>query len=408
MSSFKVKFRPSTIAGKEGTVYYQVYHGGQIRFIKTIYRIFSTEWDSTNERFRVKASPRSAHIQRIRSAVRRDIKRLVAVVKEMEEAGQAYTVDDILEEYRKYIERHSLLGYCNMLAHKLIDSGRIRTSETYIVMMRSFVRFLNAAKARGSAVSAVNIMLDDVTHDLVEEYEVFLTRSGVQPNTISFYMRILRAVFNHAIDDGMIPPTKPFKRVYTGIGKTQKRALSTKWIKRLRRAKLVGHPHLEFCRDMFMLSFYFRGMSFIDMAYLKYENLKYGYLTYRRHKTGQLLSIKWTKEMEEIVDKYHVPGSDYMLSVISEEKSARTDYMNAMTKINRNLKKLARILHIEMPLTLYVARHSWATIARSKGVPVSVISEGMGHDSELTTQIYLASISSASVDRANSRVINSI
>ena len=61
-----------------------------------------------------------------------------------------------------------------------------------------------------------------------------------------------------------------------------------------------------------------------------------------------------------------------------------------------------------MPLTMYVARHSWASAAKAKGIPVSVISEGMGHDSESTTQIYLASLDTSIVDSANSIILNSL
>ena len=58
--------------------------------------------------------------------------------------------------------------------------------------------------------------------------------------------------------------------------------------------------------------------------------------------------------------------------------------------------------------TLYIARHSWATIARGKDVPLAVISEGLGHDSETTTQIYLDSIKSSEVDKANRMILEGL
>ena len=160
---------------------------------------------------------------------------------------------------------------------------------------------------------------------------------------------------------------------------------------------------------MFLMSFYLRGMSFIDMAYLRKTDLRNGYVVYRRRKTGQQLTIEWTKEMQMILDKYPENESCYLLPVIRKTvANERNTYRNVGYNINRNLKKIAAMAGIAVPLTLYVARHSWASAAKAKGIPVSVISEGMGHDSEATTQIYLASLDTSVVDRANSIILKSL
>lgn len=157
------------------------------------------------------------------------------------------------------------------------------------------------------------------------------------------------------------------------------------------------------------MSFYLRGMSFIDMVYLKKSDLQDGRVTYRRRKTGQLLAIQWTREMQGILDKYPENRSPYLLPVIrNTEADARATYRNTGYNINHNLKRIAAIAGLGIPLTLYVARHSWASAAKAKGIPLSVISEGMGHDSEATTQIYLASLDTSAVDRANSLILKSI
>ena len=149
-------------------------------------------------------------------------------------------------------------------------------------------------------------------------------------------------------------------------------------------------PSLDFARDMFLFSFYTRGMSFVDMAYLKKTDLQNGILTYRRRKTGQELSIKWEKCMAEIIAKY---------------PENKTDFFNALHLVNYHLKDLSEMLQLQRPLTMYVARHSWASAAKAKNVPLSVISEGMGHDSEATTQIYLASLETSVVDKANKMIL---
>lgn len=180
-------------------------------------------------------------------------------------------------------------------------------------------------------------------------------------------------------------------------------------IKKINALDLSLTPALDYARDMFLMSFYLRGMSFIDMAFLKKTDLKNGYITYRRRKTGQQLIIEWTKEMQIIRDKYPENKSDYLLPVIRNPGiNERCIYRNTSYNINQNLKRVAEMVGVTIPLTLYVARHSWASAAKAKGIPLSVISEGMGHNSEVTTQIYLASLDASVVDHANSLILKSL
>ena len=103
--------------------------------------------------------------------------------------------------------------------------------------------------------------------------------------------------------------------------------------------------------------------------------------------------MEWTGQMQDIFDKYRYVGTSCLLPIISrEDGSERRQYQSQMRKINRHLKDIARLIRLSLTLSLYYTRHSWATIARGKDVPLSVISEGLGHDSETTTQIYLDSI----------------
>ena len=181
-------------------------------------------------------------------------------------------------------------------------------------------------------------------------------------------------------------------------------------IKRMKNLDLSLQPNLEFARDMFLFSFYTRGMSFIDMAHLKKKDLQNGFLSYRRRKTGQQLVIRWEKCMQEIVGKYPEDSlSPYLLPVLKcPFKDTHKHYRNVMSGINRNLKEIARLADISFPLSMYCARHSWASAAKGKNIPISVISEGMGHDSEATTQIYLASLDNSVVDKANAQILKSL
>jgi integrase len=279
--------------------------------------------------------------------------------------------------------------------------GKARTSETYATTLRSFKRFRNGED--------VEIALVD--SDLIQMYEAYLRRREVCPNTVSFYMRILQAVYNRAVEKGLTAQRFPFKHVSIRTEKTVKRAIGIKEIKCLRELELSRFPAMAFARNMFLFSFYTRGMSFVDMAYLKKTDLSGGMLSYRRKKTRQQLYVKWEECMQDIVDKYasQTVNSPYLLPVIRKPgEEERKQYKAAIFTVNTNLKKVGKLAGIAANLTTYVARHSWASIAKSKHIPISVISEGMGHESENTTQIYLSSLDNQTIDNANKLVLSDL
>ena len=394
MTSIKVKFRPSTVQGKEGCIYFQIIHKRKIRQLNTDYKIFASEWDTENETVIVNGD-RSNILCGIKERIKWDTTRLEKAIRRLEEERRRYTAEDIITTFRKMTKETSLFSFMHGVIAQLKQLGKERTSETYTATIKSFMAFRKGQ----------DIPLDGITSDLMLLYEAHLKARGVRMNTISFYMRILRAVYNRAVEKVLTPQNNPFRHVYTGIEKTVKRAIPIKEIKVLKELDLSLKPSLDFARDMFLFSFYTRGMSFIDMAYLRKSDLKNGILTYRRRKTGQELTIKWEKCMAEIITKYPENETDYLLPIIKKQDKERKQYDNALHLVNYHLKDLSKILKLQRPLTMYVARHSWASAAKAKNIPLSVISEGMGHDSEATTQIYLASLETSVVDKANKMIL---
>lgn len=399
-TSIKVKFRQSIVADREGSVYFQIIHNRVVRQLATNYKIFPSEWDYKRSTIVIAAnSERKQLLQSIRSRFRWDMERLTKISNRLEAEGVEFSTDDIIDEFNRYADEYSLFNFMESIIAKLKHNGKVRTAETYRATLNSFKRFRDDE----------DIMLDCITAETMESYEVWLRNRGLIPNTISFYTRILRAVYNRAVEQDIIENRNPFRHVYTGIDKTVKRALPLSVIKRIKALDLSLQPHLDYARDIFMLSFYLRGMSFIDMAFLKKSDLRNGYVTYRRRKTGQKLVIEWTKEMQAIRDKYPDNTSEFLLPIIkTSTTNERSAYRNVGYTINQNLKKIAAKVGVTIPLTLYVARHSWASAAKAKGIPLSVISEGMGHDSESTTQIYPASLDTSAIDKANSIILKSL
>lgn len=394
MASIKIKFRPSTVEGKKGGLYFQIIQNRVIRQMNTDYKIYAYEWDAEIESV-VVSGARANILCSIRERMEWDLSRFERIVRQLEQERRKYTADDVITLFHKVTKETSLFSFMHSVIIQLRQLGKIRTSETYTATLKSFMEFREEH----------DVPLDGVNSDLMLLYEAHLKAKGVRMNTISFYMRILRAVYNRAVEKELTPQKYPFRHVYTGVDKTVKRAVPVKVIKALKELNLSMKSSLDFACDMFMFSFYTRGMSFVDMAYLKKTDLQNGILTYCRRKTGQRLTVKWEKCMEEIIKKYPSNSSTYLLPIIKEQGNERKQYDNALHLVNYRLKDLSGMLKLQRSLTMYVARHSWASVAKVRNVPLSVISEGMGHDSEKTTQIYLASLEASVVDKANKMIL---
>lgn len=245
-----------------------------------------------------------------------------------------------------------------------------------------------------------------LTRRLIVKYENWLRARGLLRNTTSFYMRNLRAMCRMLKDRGIKYDKAIFDDVYTGVDKTRKRAMAEQTLRIIKGCDLSSEPDLEYCRDLFLFSFYCRGMAFVDVAYLREENIHDGYIRYIRRKTGQTIEVRIEKCMQEIMARY--PGKKgYVFPVLTstDPNWAYHQYRSGICTFNRMLKQLAAHLGIS-PFSSYMSRHTWATIARDKQIPISVISESMGHSSEKVTQIYLASFSQQVLDDANRFVID--
>ncbi len=398
MASVKVKFRASSVKFGKGVIFYQIIHSRVVRQVKTGYRILECEWDSSSSEVIAPLfdEERRDYIYKVKEGVQNDLHRLQKIITSLDLRGRPYAADDVVSMFMSCAS-NSLYGFMEDVILSMRQLGKVRTAETYAAALNSFRRFMNDN----------DVIINDMDSDLMVEYEAYLRKNGVRPNSSSFYMRNLRAVYNRAVDKELTLQRHPFRHVYTGVDKTVKRAIPINIIRRLKELDLTGKPKLDLARDMFLFSFYTRGMAFVDMAFLQRGNLSGRVLSYRRRKTGQQLSVRWEKCMEEIVEKYDTGGAVYLLPIISDGSAddVRKQYIYAGHNINRSLKIIGRMLGLPMPLTMYVARHSWASIAKSRNVPLSVISEGMGHDSEKTTRIYLASLDNLAIDKANSMIL---
>ena len=403
MATIKLKFRASSVAEKEGTLYYQVIHKRNVKWISTDYHVFQNEWDDKVANIAI--PPNGERIQElslIKSAIAWELRLRRRTLNRLETSNDDLSLNELCEAFSLLPPCKTVFTFLEEQVERQEQMQKYGTANTYISAYRRFKEYRQNK----------DLVFDELTPDMMEEYEAWLANRNQKPNTIRFYLRTLSTLFCKAASCGILSEErKLFGRVRLSYVTTAKRALSEAAILALQNLELGAGTTLAFARDMFMFSFYMRGMPFVDIAYLKKSDLKNGILTYRRKKTNQPLLVEWEQVHQEIVERYaHQTGnSPYMFPIIEQADGTEyKQYKRMQEKVNRTLKKIGIMIGLKMPLTAYVARHSWASIARDMNIPIPIISEGMGHQSYKTTQVYLNSIDVSKISEANRTIIQRI
>ena len=273
---------------------------------------------------------------------------------------------------------------------RLREEGRYSTAHVYKNALFSFSVFCGTC----------NVSFRQITRESLRLYGQYLYENGLKLNTISTYMRMLRSIYNRGVEAGNAPfVPRLFHEAYTGIDVCQKRALTAAELHRL----LFDDPRSERLRriqDIASLLFQLCGMSFADLAHLEKSALENNILRYNRIKTKTPMSVEVLDSAMVKIDRLRSVRKsqhgcpDYLLDILCGDKSrkdekAYREYQSALRWFNNSLKELARALHLKSPVTSYTLRHSWATIAKYRGVSIEMISEALGHKSIKTTQTYL-------------------
>jgi len=393
-TSIKLKFFPSKMKGRTGIICLQLIRNRKVKVLRTRFRLLPAEWDCKKEAVLLDNTDieRQIHLQSIQTALYNEREHLAELIRLLEMKND-YTIDELADLYKNHSFNGYLFPFADYVVKNLQESHRQKTATICITAKKSFERFL----------CGEDVLLDNINNDLMRNYEIYLKDTGVMKNTVSCYMRALRSVYNQAVKRGLTSQKHPFANIFTRSDKTVKRAVNEDILTQLKNIDLSAYKELALARDLFMFSFYMRGVSFVDMANLRKNDVKNGYIVYARRKTKQRLSVKIEDCMRTIIARYeHQSINDYLLPVYTAKNY---DSTNQLRNHNKRLLRISNMLGLEKPLSSYVSRHTWATLALRKGIPIEVISEGMGHDNEHTTRIYLASLGQAVVDKANAEVI---
>jgi integrase len=402
MATVKVKFRKSSVEGKAGSIYYQLCHKQSNRQITTRMHILPQWWDAEKETF-ISEADNNGMSARYQRQIEKDLQRIRRILCEWDGTGKDYTLTDVITRFRTWDENgDTVLSSLVTLVDELKHDDRWGNARNLQRALNSFSGFLGG----------LDIPFKQVDEKLIMEYEQWLRARKVSKNSSSFYMRTLRSAYNKVINTKQLEQTYPFRNVYTGVERTRKRAVREDIMVRLQKLDLTRSAPLAFSRDLFIFSYCTRGMAFVDIAYLKKEDINGGMLSYIRHKTGQRLTVRIEPLIEEIIKRYEpsVRNSPYIFPIITsnDPEEAFRQYQTALGYHNRKLKKLGKLTGENLRLSSYTARHSWATVARNHNVPLSVISAGMGHTSEKTTLIYLESVENLLIDKANEDILKAL
>jgi len=420
MTSMNLVLRPSTKLGRnEGSLSLRLIHH---RRVKTVIlpecKLYPEEWNRKSQEVVYSGNNprRIAYLEKLNKRIFAEMELVTNLIIKLEKEGR-YNLEDLMKIYRQRKKDSNLLGFTENLVTSLKAKGHERTANAYRTVTRGLVKFNKG----------VDIPLTEINSCLIKDFEKYLKDAGRLPNTISYYMRNLRAIYNKAIVGKQFsqPKDNPFTGVYMGVTRTMKRALSIEEIKKLydldlssllKRKKAASKEYqfienLEIAHRYFFFCFYARGMSFIDLAYLRKENIRGGFVRYIRKKTGQQIEVRVTPEMQSIIDSFRgdVLDSSYVFPIIRDkDKNLRTQYETALRLQNYRLKRLALLAKIHKPVSTHWARHSWASTGKLNNIPIRVISECLGHTSEKTTLIYLNSLDNSLLDSANEIIISAV
>lgn len=268
MAKIRIKLRLSTVPGKSGTVYYQISHKKEVRQITTNIRLLPEEWDSSAGRICQSLFPDRFRLSAVQHRLDREAEQLRQIVRSLEMSGDDFSTRTVVEIFQSSRNAVSILSYGRLLIARMAGNGKLGSARNLRCTLSSFAEFLHG---RDIAFS----MLDEV---VVGEYADWLSKRGITSNSSSFYMRNLRSVYNRAVREEGVVQTFPFRHVYTGIDKTAKRSVDEDVIIRLKELELSDTPGLSLARDLFLFSYCTRGMSFVDIAYLRRKNIHNGYI----------------------------------------------------------------------------------------------------------------------------------
>jgi len=388
---------------KKGDVYplkLRIVHNRKPFDLNLGFSISAKDWDEKAQK--VKPSCQTIeNVTRFNALLNRDKQKVQDTLIRLQDEGKLDTLS--LQELKNYVTQKNtevmMLAFGAEIIAELQEAQKFGNARVYDTMLRSVRDF---AKNK-------DFPLKQLTYAWLKKYEAWYLSKGNSANGLSVNLRTIRALYNRAIKQKLISSEYyPFGDYTIKSETTRKRAILTKDLELIKQYEPRTERQAR-AKDYFLLSFYLMGASFVDIAMLKVKNIIGGRIEYKRRKTGRLHSIPLSTPLQAILDKY-LPGKekeDFILNIVktTDLQKQGVKIHDELRRFNRALKEIGIACGIEAQLTSYVARHSYATIAKYKGVPTAVISEALGHSSEEVTQVYLDSFDKEVMDKYHNMII---
>lgn len=364
------------------------------------YSIKKKDWDE-EQRIVKKSHIGSETVTRLNNIIQTKRNEAMDEILKLQQAKQldTLTITELKDRIFQPASAHSFFKFAEKVVEDLEKAQRFGTARSY-ESVAGIIKSYNHDK---------DLSFEDITYDFLMKFETDHFAKGNGKNGLATYMRSIRAIYNKAIKAGIITKEQyPFDNYKIKTEPTEKRALEWNILEKIIAHKIgVGEPFFNE-RNFFVASYMMYGMNFLDMAFLKKSDRKEDRIKYRRSKTSKLYDIKISPALKEILDYYEAKSaSAYIFPIVkrTDPKLMENDVLWARNRYNKRLKALAKQLKIKENLTSYVSRHSFATQAMLKEVPLVAISTMLGHSSLKTTQVYLKSLPSNILDEYNSRIL---
>ena len=385
-------YKSKTLSNGEHPLMVCVCKDGKRKYQSLGISIKAEQWDFKTNQPKTKCPNR----ERILLLINEKINELQKTVLDKRIAGKDFTAATLIESTTKNKSHKTVGEYYLTYIQNLKKEKRIRYAGMLEVSYNSFIKFNKH----------LDIPFSDIDVAWLKKYELWMKEQNLSVSTISTRVRHLRAVFNLAIAEHSIKnDCYPFRnyKVSKLNKQTPKRAIAKKDVMRI--MGYQGKSEMEcLAIDVFVFSYLNAGINFIDIAKLKHSNIVESHLIYNREKTKKLINVPLQPKALEIIAKYQSDKSPYLFPILSPFHKTEVQIANrlhkVLAKVNKHLKEIGEKLNLPIPLTTYVARHSYATVLKRAGVSTSIISESLGHSSERVTQIYLDSFDNEQIDEA--------
>lgn len=385
-------YKSKTLSNGEHPLMVCVCKDGKRKYQSLGISIKAEQWDFKSNLPKTKCPNRD----RIILLINEKISEIQKAALDKKIAGKDFTATTLIESTTNKTTCKTVGEYYLTYIQNLKKENRTRYAGMFEVSYSSFIKFNKH----------LDIPFSDIDVTWLKRYELWMKEQNLSVSTISTRIRHLRSVFNLAIAEHSIKnDCYPFRsyKVSKLNKQTAKRAISKKEV--LKVMKYQGSTPMEsLAIDVFVFSYLNAGINFIDIAKLKRSNITENQLIYNREKTKKLINVPLQQKAIDIIAKYKNDKSPYLFPILSPFHKTEVQIANrlhkVLAKINKHLKEIGEKLKLPIPLTTYVARHSYATVLKRAGVSTSIISESLGHSSEKITQVYLDSFDNSQINDA--------